>query len=72
MHLPKDRNTGESRGFGFVTFDDVRDAEDAIRGMDGYAYSASVVVVPCICVVHLYLLLMCRVSVWSSRAAPCV
>ena len=35
VFLPKDRGTGEVRGFGFVTFDEVRDCEDAIAEMDG-------------------------------------
>ena len=35
VFLPKDRNTGEMRGFGFVTFEEVRDCEDAIAEMDG-------------------------------------
>ena len=29
-----DWNTGESRGFGFVEFDDVKDAEQAIEELD--------------------------------------
>jgi len=33
--LPKDNDTGQSRGFGFVTFETVREAEDAIDGMNG-------------------------------------
>ena len=30
-----DRETGKSRGFGFVTFDDSSAADNAITGMDG-------------------------------------
>merc|ERR1712134_62394 len=35
-YVPRDRNTGDSRGFGFVRFYDKRDAADAVKGMDGY------------------------------------
>jgi len=30
-----DRETGRSRGFGFVTFSNDTDAEDAVSGLDG-------------------------------------
>lgn len=30
-----DRETGRSRGFGFVTFDEAGDAETAMQAMDG-------------------------------------
>jgi RNA recognition motif-containing protein len=32
IFIPRERYTQKSRGFGFVTFKDVRDAEDAIDG----------------------------------------
>lgn len=34
VYLPRDRNTGEGRGFGFVRYSDSRDAEDAVEAMD--------------------------------------
>lgn len=33
-----DRETDRSRGFGFVTFANKEDAEDAIRGLDGTTF----------------------------------
>ena len=35
MQVVYDIETGRSRGFGFVKFDDPRDAEDAINDADG-------------------------------------
>uniref|UniRef100_A0A0D3KA22 RRM domain-containing protein n=1 Tax=Emiliania huxleyi (strain CCMP1516) TaxID=280463 RepID=A0A0D3KA22_EMIH1 len=33
--MPKDRETGEPRGFAFVTFEETRDADDAMAALDG-------------------------------------
>ena len=35
VYLPRERETGKSRGFGFITFRDGRDAEEASRTMSG-------------------------------------
>lgn len=33
--VPKDRDTRECKGYGFLTFVSPEDAEDALKGMDG-------------------------------------
>jgi RNA recognition motif-containing protein len=35
INLIKDRETGDSRGFGFVDMDDANEAKQAIGGLDG-------------------------------------
>lgn len=35
VYIPMDNYSGRSKGFAFVTFEDVRDAQDALRDMDG-------------------------------------
>jgi CUG-BP- and ETR3-like factor len=35
--IMKDKATGRSRGFGFVSYDNPQSAESAIKGMNGYA-----------------------------------
>ena len=37
VYLPRDPYSQKPRGFGFVTFKDKRDAEDACDDLDGYA-----------------------------------
>jgi RNA recognition motif-containing protein len=37
----KDRETGNDKGFGFVTFEDASSAEAAIAGMNGQFYQVS-------------------------------
>lgn len=38
----RDRKTGKSRGFGFVSFDSVESADAAIQKMDGYEVDSKV------------------------------
>lgn len=38
VYLPKERDTGRSRGFAFVRYHEKRDAEDAIDALDGRQY----------------------------------
>ena len=35
IYLPRERETGKARGFGFVTFREGRDADDASRDLHG-------------------------------------
>ena len=35
--IPKDRETGKAKGFGFVTFEDKRDADEAVAELNGFA-----------------------------------
>ena len=35
VRIPKDRETGRARGFGFVTLDDLENANNAIESMHG-------------------------------------
>lgn len=35
VNLMKNKESGDSRGFGFITFDTAEDANDAIQGMNG-------------------------------------
>mmetsp|Transcript_13851 Transcript_13851/g.16702 ORF Transcript_13851/g.16702 Transcript_13851/m.16702 type:complete len:195 (+) Transcript_13851:85-669(+) len=39
VYIPRNYNTGESRGFAFVRFFDERDAEDAVKAQDGREFN---------------------------------
>ena len=36
VYIPRDPSSNKPRGFGFVTFVDRRDAEDAVDALDGF------------------------------------
>ena len=38
VHIPLDRETGQSRGFAFVTMDSASSMADAIKALDGAAH----------------------------------
>ncbi len=45
VHIVKDRDTGDSRGFGFVTMANRKDADRAIKKLDGEDFSGRNLVV---------------------------
>ncbi len=45
VHIVKDRDTGDSRGFGFVTMANRKDADRAIRTLDGQEFGGRNLVV---------------------------
>jgi len=45
VHIVKDRDTGDSRGFGFVTMANRKDADRAIKTLDGKDFSGRNLVV---------------------------
>lgn len=45
VHIVKDRDTGDSRGFGFVTMANRKDADKAIKQLDGKEFSGRNLVV---------------------------
>lgn len=45
VHIVKDRDTGDSRGFGFVTMANRKDADRAIKQLDGQDFSGRNLVV---------------------------
>lgn len=52
------KNPARPPAFAFVTFDDIRDAEDAVRGRDGYNFDGN--------------RLRCEFSKGSSKLSPLV
>lgn len=45
VHIPTDRETGRSRGFGFVEMDDAGAMDQAIQMFNGYSVSGRALVV---------------------------
>ncbi len=41
VYVPRDKENNRPRGFGFVTFYEHRDADDAVRALDGYVVNNS-------------------------------
>lgn len=46
MDVIRDRETGRSRGFGFVKYDNAEDAKDALDAMNGKVNGANVTKAP--------------------------
>lgn len=51
VRIMVEKDTGRSRGFGFVSYDNPGSAAQAIQELNGYAVSKSeIIAVPCVCV----------------------
>ncbi len=48
-NVVRDRDTQESKGFGFVSFDSQKDAEKALQAMNGRGYDNVSEMIHCVC-----------------------